>query len=97
VPGGNVVLAGTAWATHRGIAAVEVQIDNNPWQQATLAASDTPDTWRQWSYTWNNAPQGPHTIKVRATDGTGTLQTATVADVVPDGATGYHTISVNLA
>ena len=97
VSAGTVVLAGTAWATHRGVAAVEVQIDNGPWRETTLAASDTPDTWRQWSYRWAGAAQGGHTVKVRATDGTGTLQTSVVQDTVPDGASGYHTINVQVS
>jgi len=96
VPAGTIVLAGTAWATHRGIAAVEVQIDSDAWQEATLATSDTPDTWRQWSYQWVGAAQGSHTVKVRATDGTGAVQTSAVQDVVPDGATGYHTINIQV-
>lgn len=97
VPAGSVVLAGTAWATHRGLAAVEVQIDNGAWREATLAASDTPDTWRQWSYQWANAAKGSHKVKVRATDGTGTVQTSVAQDVVPNGATGYHAISVHVS
>jgi DMSO/TMAO reductase YedYZ molybdopterin-dependent catalytic subunit len=97
VPAGTVVLAGTAWATHRGVAAVEVQIDDGPWLETALATADTPDTWRQWSYRWNGAAQGNHTVKVRATDGTGALQTSAVQDVVPDGATGYHTINVQVS
>ena len=96
VPAGTVTLAGVAWATHRGVAAVEVQIDGQPWAEATLAVSDTPDTWRQWSYTWQNAPRGRHAVAVRATDGTGAVQTSAVQDVVPDGATGYHRITVNV-
>ena len=36
---------------------------------------------------------GPHEIRVRATDGTGAVQTSEQADVVPDGATGWHTVS----
>jgi DMSO/TMAO reductase YedYZ molybdopterin-dependent catalytic subunit len=97
VQSGSVTVAGVAWATHRGVAAVEVQIDGGAWSEATLATSDTPDTWRQWSYTWQNAARGSHRIAVRATDGTGTVQTATVQDVVPDGATGYHQITVSVA
>ncbi|WP_173963497.1 molybdopterin-dependent oxidoreductase [Streptomyces malaysiensis] len=97
VPAGTVVLAGTAWATHRGIAAVEVQIDNGAWREATLAAADTPDTWRQWSYRWANASKGSHKVKVRATDGTGAVQTSAVQGVVPNGATGYHTITVQVS
>lgn len=94
VPAGTVVLAGTAWATHRGVAAVEVQIDGGPWNEATLATADTPDTWRQWSYAWQNAPKGSHQVAVRATDGTGAVQTSVVQDVVPNGASGYHMITV---
>ncbi|MYS24209.1 DMSO/TMAO reductase YedYZ, molybdopterin-dependent catalytic subunit [Streptomyces sp. DvalAA-14] len=97
VSAGTVVLAGTAWATHRGLAAVEVQIDNGAWREAMLATSDTPDTWRQWSYRWANAPKGSHKVKVRATDGTGTVQTSAVQDVVPNGSTGYHTITVKVS
>ncbi len=94
---GTVTLAGVAWATHRGVTAVEVQIDGGQWAEAALAASDTPDTWRQWSYTWQNAQQGRHTIAVRATDGTGMVQTSKMQDVLPDGATGYHQITVSVA
>ena len=97
VPPGTVTLAGTAWATHRGIAAVEIQIDNGPWRQTTLATADTPDTWRQWSYPWTNAPRGQHTVRVRATDGTGTLQTPTFANPVPNGASGYHEIYLQVS
>lgn len=96
VPAGTVVIAGTAWATHRGVAAVEVQINGGQWSEATLATSDTPDTWRQWSYTWQNAPRGTYQVAVRATDGTGTIQTSAVQDVLPDGATGYHRITINV-
>ncbi|MGC5562107.1 molybdopterin-dependent oxidoreductase [Streptomyces sp. FR-108] len=97
VPAGPVVLAGTAWATHRGLAAVEVQIDNGAWREAKLAASDTPDTWRQWSYEWADAAKGSHKVKVRATDGTGAVQTSDVQDVVPNGSTGYHSITVKVS
>ena len=97
VSAGTVMLAGTAWATHRGVAAVEVQIDNGAWRETTLATADTPDTWRQWSYQWTNASRGSHTVAVRATDATGAVQTSVVAGPPPDGATGYHTINVQVS
>ena len=92
---GTVMLAGVAWATHRGVDGVEVRIDSGPWIPAVLATSDTPDTWRMWSYAWQ-AEHGTHNVTVRCTDGTGTLQTSAVQDVIPNGATGYHSISVNV-
>ena len=85
---GRVVVAGVAWAQHTGISAVEVQIDEEPWQPAQLAETVGPDTWRQWQFDWA-ATSGMHTITVRATDADGQLQTADVAPPAPDGATGY--------
>ncbi|WP_280386190.1 molybdopterin-dependent oxidoreductase [Nocardia wallacei] len=95
VSGGRVVVAGVAWAQHRGIRAVEVQIDDGPWESARLAAEPTIDTWRQWSYDWAATP-GPHTLRARSTDATGRTQTSEVRDVIPDGATGYPTVSVRV-
>jgi hypothetical protein len=92
---GTVTLGGVAWATHRGVDAVEVKVDSGPWIPAVLATADTPDTWRMWSYSWQ-AERGNHTITVRCTDGTGTLQTPVVQDVIPNGAQGYHSISVSV-
>ncbi|WP_018133934.1 molybdopterin-dependent oxidoreductase [Acaricomes phytoseiuli] len=45
---GPVVVAGTAWAQHTGVDAVEVRFDKGPWQRATLGAVPSNDTWRQW-------------------------------------------------
>jgi DMSO/TMAO reductase YedYZ molybdopterin-dependent catalytic subunit len=92
VPPGRVSVAGIAWAQHTGIARVEVQLDNGPWQEATLSANVTDDAWRMW-WAQVNASPGGHTVTVRATDRTGYTQTDQVADVVPDGATGWHTIT----
>jgi DMSO/TMAO reductase YedYZ molybdopterin-dependent catalytic subunit len=87
---GRTTIAGVAWAQHRGIAKVEVQVDDGAWQTATLAAWDNPDTWRQWRLDWT-APRGTHNLTVRATDGTGAVQTAQITQTIPDGATGYDT------
>ena len=95
VRAGKVTIAGVAWAQHRGIDAVEVQIDNGPWQPARLAAEPSVDTWRQWSYDWE-ASAGTHTVRARAIDGTGTVQTAEVADVIPDGASGYPSRTIRV-
>ncbi|MDN5797688.1 MAG: molybdopterin-dependent oxidoreductase [Intrasporangium sp.] len=95
VPAGRVAIAGVAWAQHRGISRVEVQLDDGPWQQARLAADASTDAWRQWVLQWD-APRGSHTIRVRATDGTGQVQTATTAPPAPDGASGWHTVTVRV-
>ena len=92
-PAGDVTIAGVAWAQHRGINKVEVQIDDGPWQTAELAGDASVDTWRQWKFVWK-AGKGTHTVQSRATDGTGTVQTSKVQDVLPDGATGYDSRSI---
>lgn len=89
VPAGPVTVAGVAWAQHRGIDRVEVQVDDQPWQPATLAAEYTIDTWRQWTWQWD-ATAGNHTLRVRATDRTGTPQTEQRTPPFPDGSTGWH-------
>ena len=55
----------------------------------------TPDAWRQWRIDWDATP-GNHRVAVRATDHTGATQTSDVAEPAPDGATGWHTISVDV-
>jgi DMSO/TMAO reductase YedYZ molybdopterin-dependent catalytic subunit len=93
---GRIPVAGVAWAQHKGIAAVEVQVDNGPWNQARLAAVPGIDTWRQWVWDWDAAPGG-HTLQVRATDATGYTQTAVQEPPEPNGATGYSTVSVTVS
>ncbi|MEV6359703.1 molybdopterin-dependent oxidoreductase [Nocardia asteroides] len=96
IPQGRTTIAGVAWAQHRGITGVEVQVDDGPWRQARLSTEVTIDTWRQWVYDWD-ATSGQHTIRARAIDDTGTPQTAIQQDVVPDGATGYPTLTLQVA
>ncbi|MCX3063058.1 sulfite oxidase [Streptomyces sp. GXMU-J5] len=92
---GTVMVAGVAWAQHRGVDKVEVRIDDGPWQEADLAAEDTRDTWRQWSLPWR-ATKGGHTLTVRATDRTGAVQTDKRTRTIPDGASGQHSVVVTV-
>ncbi|MEU4151611.1 molybdopterin-dependent oxidoreductase [Streptomyces sp. NPDC026659] len=92
---GPVMVAGVAWAQHRGIDKVEVRVDDGPWQEARLAEEAGRDTWRQWSFPWQ-ATQGGHTLTVRATDRTGAVQTARRTRTVPDGADGWHSVVVTV-
>ena len=92
---GPVPVAGVAWAPDRGISKVEVQVDDGPWEQAELGVALSDATWRQWVWTWEAEP-GDHTLRVRATDGTGETQTSDSAPPEPDGATGWHSRKVNV-
>ncbi|MFE2288135.1 molybdopterin-dependent oxidoreductase [Streptomyces sp. NPDC059443] len=93
VPAGTVTVAGVAWAQHRGIRRVEVRVDDGPWQEARLAEQATTDTWRQWSFPWETTSGGHH-LTVRATDGTGEVQTEQRTPTIPDGASGRHSVFV---
>lgn len=93
VPAGRQPVAGVAWAPGRGIDRVEVRVDDGPWQRARLSDSLGVDAWRQWVWEWDAAP-GTHTLTVRATDGTGEVQTSRVAPPAPDGASGHHSVRV---
>ena len=90
-----MTVAGVAWAQHRGIERVEVQVDDGAWQPATLARTVSIDTWVQWSWQWDATP-GSHTLRVRATDATGETQTSQPAAPAPNGATGYHSVDVTV-
>ena len=92
---GRTAVAGVAWAQHKGIEAVEVRVDQGPWNRATLAAVPGIDTWRQWVWYWDAAP-GSHVIEARATDVTGYTQTAAQVPVEPNGATGYPANTVTV-
>ncbi|MFE3634972.1 molybdopterin-dependent oxidoreductase [Streptomyces sp. NPDC059168] len=92
---GPVMVAGVAWAQHRGIGKVEVRVDDGPWQEARLATEDSRDTWRQWSFPWQ-AAKGGHTLTVRATDRSGRVQTDRRTRTVPDGASGRHSVVVTV-
>ena len=92
----QVTVAGVAWAQHRGVEMVEVRVDEGDWQPADLGEVPSADTWRQWVYLWDAGP-GDHTLEVRATTSDGEVQTSDSAPPAPDGATGWHSVSVTAA
>ena len=55
---------------------VEVQVDDGPWQTATLDPATTAERygWKFFNYTWNGATPGEHTVTSRATDINGNVQ-----------------------
>jgi DMSO/TMAO reductase YedYZ molybdopterin-dependent catalytic subunit len=53
---------------------VEVQIDGGQWQRATLDPSNTQYSWKLFTYRWEGATPGEHTLVSRATEVNGTVQ-----------------------
>ncbi|MFK8022558.1 MAG: molybdopterin-dependent oxidoreductase [Ilumatobacter sp.] len=94
---GEVAIGGVAWAVHRGISAVQIRIDEGEWLDAELGAVPSADTWVQWVYRWDTSGiTGSHTVEARALDGTGEPQPEEPRSVAPDGAQGYHRISIDV-
>jgi DMSO/TMAO reductase YedYZ molybdopterin-dependent catalytic subunit len=91
------MVAGVAWAPHRGISMVEVQLGQDAeWTEAELSEPLSDDSWVQWQVAWTPEP-GRQILTVRATDGNGDTQTDQLAPPAPNGATGYHTIGINVS
>jgi DMSO/TMAO reductase YedYZ molybdopterin-dependent catalytic subunit len=87
-----IPIGGIAWAGARGIARVEVQVDDGDWVEAQLRSPLSDKTWVIWRYDWP-FEAGEHRFAVRCTESDGTPQIETVAGVRPSGATGIHSVS----
>ena len=94
---GSVQFGGIAFAGSRRISGVELSWDGGrSWQAADLQAEFSPYAWRFWQLSTSIAA-GHYNVKVRARDGEGTLQPSQSAPTLPNGADGYHTITLDLA
>ena len=94
-PAGRRAIAGVAWAQTRGIAKVEVRVDDGDWQEARLSPEVDADLWRQWVLPHDFTP-GRHVLTVRATGADGEVQTDERADPFPAGSTGWHSVEVQV-
>ncbi len=96
LPAGSVRFAGIAFAGNRRISAVELSWDGGTrWQSADLASEFSPFAWRFWQLGATLAA-GHYSVRVRARDGQGALQSAASAPTLPNGADGYHTILLDV-
>ncbi len=94
-PAGRRAIAGVAWAQTRGIAKVEVRVDDEDWAEARLSPEVDADVWRQWVLPHDFTP-GRHVLTVRATGADGEVQTDERADPFPAGSTGWHSVEVQV-
>jgi DMSO/TMAO reductase YedYZ molybdopterin-dependent catalytic subunit len=99
LPPGDQQVAGIAYAGNRGVQLVEISLDTGvSWQSTALIEpmADT-DTMVRWQTTFSMPSSGSLSITVRATDGTGAVQTDVFVLPQPDGASGQDMITVNAA
>ncbi len=90
-----VPIGGIAHAGARGIASVEVRVDDGEWVPAQLRQPLSDTTWVIWRYDWP-FEAGSHRFAVRCTDGEGTPQTTDNNPTKPSGATGIHSLTREL-
>lgn len=72
--GGVYQIFGYALNDGTPMKSVEIQIDNGPWQKASLASTNTKYSWKLFTYDWEGATPGEHTLVSRATDVEGNVQ-----------------------
>jgi DMSO/TMAO reductase YedYZ molybdopterin-dependent catalytic subunit len=95
--GQTVEVGGIAFAGNRGIEKVEVSVDDGlTWNIARLDPALSQDSWVLWSWNWTPSLPRQYTLVARATDGTGEVQTSRKQGTVPNGATGYHEVVVQV-
>ncbi|MFN0072763.1 MAG: molybdopterin-dependent oxidoreductase [Chloroflexota bacterium] len=92
-------VAGVAYAGSRGVRLVELSADaGTTWLPTDfIESSPGTDAWVRWEAMLNLAPGSRVTLVVRATDGTGVVQTDEFKLPQPDGGSGRHSISVSVA
>ncbi len=97
VEGQPYKLSGIAFAGARGVERVDVSLDGGAtWSKCRLVEGGDPNVWATWAYDWQGPEPGDHALVVRAVDGQGRVQIAEEQGSYPDGASGYHTIGVDV-
>jgi DMSO/TMAO reductase YedYZ molybdopterin-dependent catalytic subunit len=87
-------IAGVAFSGNKGISEVDVSTDmGNSWQRATLKKPLSGLTWVLWELPWKPA-SGSHVVTVRAIDLEGNVQDPNEEPPLPNGSSGYHSITV---
>ena len=95
---GAIQVAGVAFAGTRGISKVEYSTDGgSSWKEAATDPPLSPLTWVLWRATWTPGSEGTYKIVVRATDGSGAAQEPKGAPSYPNGASGYHAVSISVS
>ena len=87
-------IAGVAFSGNRGISEVDVSTDGGQtWQRATLKQPLSALTWVLWELEWQPNP-GNYLVTARAIDLEGNVQSPIEEPPLPDGSSGYHTVTV---
>jgi len=91
-----VPIGGITWAGARGVARVEISVDDGDWTEVTLRAPISDRTWQLWRYDWEFS-EGSHTFVVRCVESDGTPQIEARAGTLPSGATGLFSVRESIS
>jgi DMSO/TMAO reductase YedYZ molybdopterin-dependent catalytic subunit len=73
--GSNYKVLGVALHDGTPLKTIEVRVDDGPWHAATVdPATRSKYSWKLFTYAWNNATPGEHTLVSRVTDVNGRVQ-----------------------
>jgi hypothetical protein len=99
VAAGELRVAGIAYAGDRGVSKIEFSTDDGGTWQAARVLEPMPgkDTMVRWEGSFTIRAGQTVTITMRATDGTGEVQTDDFQLPQPDGASGRDAVTVQAA
>ena len=93
-----VYIAGVAFSGNKGISEVDVSTDaGQTWQRATLKQPLSGLTWVLWELAWQPPKAGGYTVIARAIDVEGNVQNPNEEPPLPNGSSGYHSITLNVS
>jgi DMSO/TMAO reductase YedYZ molybdopterin-dependent catalytic subunit len=91
-------IAGVAFSGNKGISEVDVSTDSaQSWQRATLKQPLSGLTWVLWELAWQPPQAGTYIVTARAIDLEGNVQDPTEEPPLPNGSSGYHSITLNVS
>ncbi len=91
-------IAGVAFSGNKGISEVDVSTDaGQTWQRAILKQPLSGFTWVLWELAWQPPKAGSYTVIARAIDLEGNVQDPNEEPPLPDGSSGYHSITLNVS
>jgi DMSO/TMAO reductase YedYZ molybdopterin-dependent catalytic subunit len=94
----TIYLAGVAFSGNKGISEVDVSTDaGQTWQRATLKQPLSGLTWVLWELAWQPPKAGGYTVVARAIDLEGNVQNPNEEPPLPNGSSGYHSITLNVS
>jgi len=97
VQGTTQRLRGIAFGGPKSIRAVQLSFDQEKtWVNADIEPPLSPYSWVVWNYDWPLPHAGKFMVAVQAIDVDGQRQISEIARPQPSGATGLHTIVLNI-